>query len=479
MLREFMTLLEWQGPLKATAVTALEAWGRGNAGNDPGAATLFPEGVCGRSTLTTLPAPVTGDDDPDDPDHRPALRRLAPHGTIPVPVMHLHGGPEERGHAHGTLLAGQLQVLRSLYLDRVFPTAAERAAAVRLGRRMLEHAPSGTAAEIEALGRASGVGSDDAALMQSFLDVMRGVACSTLAVQSLGSRDGTPMLGRNLDFPGFGIAHRYNLLQVVHADRPGRRSWAAFTWPGLMGPLTGMNEDGLTLATMQVLTPAPRFDGMPYLLLYREVLSQARTVPEAETMLRSARVASTNNLMLMDAEGRAAVVELDPEGVQVRRPRDGGLFSTNHFRAGGHKMGVTCRRYEGLQRRWDKHCGRFTPARMRKALHAVNQGFMTLQSMVLFPSQRRAEFAFGAPPTTAQPYVSVDIGSLFAAGRPPVAGNGPLSLPLLPPQAAAGTLPAPMKAPTPTTTVGGTTGVVVLPQPASGSRASQGELVPA
>jgi hypothetical protein len=390
MLREWFKLVEWQGPVNGTAMTALQAWGQYNAGKEPPPEAVFPARRVGAGSLAV---------------------------EAGVPIMHLHGTPAEIGRQHGALQAANMAALKRLYLDRVFPDAAARTKALELSARMMEHAPPAYAEEIDAMGRASGLGPSEALLMQTFLDVMRGIACSTLTVEAEFTREGVPLFGRNLDFPGFGVAHRYNLLTVFHPA--GRKAFAAFTWPGLAGALTGMNEDGLTLATMQVLSPWERLDAMPYILLYREILSACSTVGEAEELLRSARIGTTNNLMMMDATGATSVAELNRDGVQIRRPNRGGLFATNHFNARPHYQAVHCSRFETLSRRWRRDSGRMDADRMKRSLHAVHQGWLTLQAMVMYPSLRRAEFAFGLPPATERPWRDIDLAEHL--GRAPAA----------------------------------------------------------
>jgi len=56
-------------------------------------------------------------------------------------------------------------------------------------------------------------------------------------------------------------------------------------------------------------------------------------VDEAVALLERTPRQTANNLMLMDAAGGRAVVEITPESVYVRRADDGqALISTNHQR---------------------------------------------------------------------------------------------------------------------------------------------------
>src|SRR5436853_197108 len=78
--------------------------------------------------------------------------------------------------------------------------------------------------------------------------------------------DHVARFGRNLDFMSFGIADKSSVLLVYKPN--GRYAFAAVTWPGMIGCLSGMNEHGLALANMEV-TRGVRLPGaMPYVMLY-------------------------------------------------------------------------------------------------------------------------------------------------------------------------------------------------------------------
>src|SRR5207253_2804759 len=104
-------------------------------------------------------------------------------------------------------------------------------------------------------------------------------------------------------------------------------------WPGMIGVLSGMNEHGLTLANMEVDRNRRLPVAMPYTLLYRSVLEHCKTVEQAIAFLKSTPRQTANNLMLMDATGDRAVLEITPDAVVVRRAPDSApLISTNHHR---------------------------------------------------------------------------------------------------------------------------------------------------
>jgi hypothetical protein len=224
-------------------------------------------------------------------------------------------------------------------------------------------------------------------LAQCFLDLSPMTACSTVTLPAAAAPDGVARFGRNLDFPSFGIADKASVVLVYRPE--GRYAFASVAWPGLVGVLSGMNEHGLTLANMEVKRGPRVPSAMPYTLLYRSVLERCKTVDEAIEFLRDTPRQTANNLMLMDASGERAVVELTPESVVVRRAREAcALISTNHQRGQDADTPGRCRRYDYLNRNSKQNFGRLDVAGVESLLAGAAQGKMTLQSMVFEPSNR-------------------------------------------------------------------------------------------
>jgi predicted choloylglycine hydrolase len=131
----------------------------------------------------------------------------------------------------------------------------------------------------------------------------------------------------------------------------------------MIGVLSGMNEHGLTLANMEVDRGLRLPSAMPYTLLYRTILERCRTVDEAIALLRATPRQTANNLMLMDASGDRAVVEITPDDVTVRRASNSqALISTNHQRGEDLDEHGRCDRYDCLH---DDAEQRLRPARCR------------------------------------------------------------------------------------------------------------------
>ena len=327
-----------------------------------------------------------------------------------VPVLQVAGSPDEIGRAYGTLLREQVHYLRVEYLERILGDGRVKRLALEMARPMERHVPERYLRELAAMAEASGESREDVLLTATFLDLYRTLGCSTL-VATPPATVGDAFVARNLDFPTFGVAHRYSMVTVYHPQEGG--AFLSVTWPGLPGVISGMNEAGLVLVMLEVSDPDRGLDGIPYQLLYRRVLEECDTVDEAEVLIRQAPRTTANNVVLLDREDEAGVLEVTRSSV-VRRGLEGGLLcATNHFRARGAGLMRRCWRYDILSRESARLHGRLGVAQAAGLLGMANQGPLTMQSMIFQPQGMRLHLALGEPPSTSRPYVEVDVRTLF------------------------------------------------------------------
>jgi isopenicillin-N N-acyltransferase-like protein len=357
-----------------------------------------------------LPRPT--DLGPDASSASPEVSRPADDGpSLPVPLVRLSGSPGQVGQQHGDALRPTIRELHDKYLTAVLAGETELvmarvAATLFAGLSLPEHK-----AEVEALAKASGIDARDTMLGQCFLDLTPMTACSTVTLPGSAAPDGVARFGRNLDFPSLGVADKYTTLFVYKPT--GRYAFVSVGWPGMIGVLSGMNEHGLTLSNMEVTRGRRMPTAMPYTLLYRAVLEQCRTVDEAVTFLQRTPRQTPNNLMLMDADGNRAVVELTPEATVVRRADDRtALISTNHQRgsAAASAPGY-CQRYDYIFRQTTRDFGGIDERSIEGMLRHVG-GSMTLQAMVFEPSNRVIYLAAGTH-AADRAFTRIDLAPMF------------------------------------------------------------------
>jgi hypothetical protein len=173
-----------------------------------------------------------------------------------------------------------------------------------------------------------------------------------------------------------------------------------------------MNGDGLCCAVMEVRTGKLTSNGMPSTFLFRQVLEEASTVAEALEILESAKKVAANNLILLDRQGSAAVAEIGPGVFHVRRSEKGMVFATNHHRT-GKRTPPKCGRYAKLEAFAEKQAGTIDVAALQGALRNVNQGLITIQSMIFEPDALRLHLAIGKIPSARGQYKTLELVKLL------------------------------------------------------------------
>lgn len=329
-------------------------------------------------------------------------------------VVHLYGTPEEIGRQHASAFADEIKLLRKDYLGKYIRSERDERETVEACRALEPFYLPRHRAELKALAEAAEMEWDDALLMTGFLDVNRTVLCSTFVGHEPES--GEPVFGRNLDFPSLGVAHEHGLGIVYHLSEG--HAFASFAYPGMIGVLTGMNDAGLSVAVMNVFQEKNHQQAMPYVLFFRTLIEECATTDEVLERVKAGCCNVSNNLMVCDAEGNAALLEISATRVEVRRPKDGLLMSTNQFRSAGLGRPVKlCYRYPILKALLQGRNGAIGLDRAICALRAVAIWPINLQSFVLLPARREVHVAMGRVPACFGRYVPIDLATEFARPR--------------------------------------------------------------
>ncbi len=336
--------------------------------------------------------------------------------AFPTPVVQLLGDSAAIGMSHGQQLGPTIKQMHRSYLAKFFRGDGGKKLAMRMAAGFEKHIAPEHLDEMRALARQCGMSPGEILLSNCFLDAVPMVACSTVAVPGGASPDGVARLGRNLDFPGFGVAEKESVLLIFKPR--DKYAFASVTWPGMIGVLSGMNQHGLTLCNMEVDRMMRPPTGMPCMLLYRTVLEQCKNVEQAVVLLKNTPRQTANNLMLMDAAGDRAVCEIMPHEIVVRRaPLDAALVSTNHHRGLDMNKPGRCSRFDYLCDTSKHNFGKIDVEGVQDMLMHVAQGKISLQSMIFEPANRVMFLAVGANAPT-QPYGKLELTPLLQPSPP-------------------------------------------------------------
>ncbi len=341
-----------------------------------------------------------------------------------VPVLTVHGTPEEIGEAVGALALEPARRM-AFYPDdllRHYGCLLLRTTFVHQGNRMFGHFPVDYQRELEAIGRSSHVERECLILGNTLFDLKKMLACSALLVDPGRSVTGGPLLARNLDYPALGYAYEYSLVTVYRPQ--GKHAFAAVGFPGLVGCLSGMNDAGLALAVLEVFqikAGSKKLDraGDPYAMCYRRILEECTSIAEARQALEQMHRTTTTNLALADRNG-VAVFEVSPQRIVVRHGTNGTTACANHFCTGPLRPRVPINPSHSFERFRTLQAAGQVPypldlVDLQADLHAVSNRDETLQSMIFEPCRLRLHLAIGACPAANLEMKTLDLAPLLKA----------------------------------------------------------------
>jgi isopenicillin-N N-acyltransferase like protein len=331
-----------------------------------------------------------------------------------IPMLLLEGEPEQMGRQQAALVLGAAR--RSAHLPKTilgeYGGGFLWPLVVACSRSLMEDGPQRYQRELKAAFAAAGYKQDEIeslTVANSLIELRCFGLCSAFLVEPERSANGEMLFGRNFDIPSYGSLDR--LLLVVVCRPTKRHAFASVSWPGFIGVLSGMNDAGLTIACLDSGTAKDGSSifrlGTPLSLTFRQILEECSSIEEAQKLLAAARRTTWMNLAACDRH-RAVVLEITPRNVVARGAEDHLLACTNHFRTPELSLWKDCWRYRILHSYWN----RLEPFRWRDvaaAMHRVNLGTDTTQSMIFEPEALRLRLAIGKPPASAGPFMPLEL----------------------------------------------------------------------
>lgn len=279
-------------------------------------------------------------------------------GTLDgFPILMLKGTHRERGEAHGRLEA---KAIVGLLNEAIIPTLAkfapdawekkllketegflfparydEELAAMLDGIRAA--IPDKEGRRLTSLNREISIG--DLKALNCLSDIL-GAGCSSFAAWGSRTGDGTPIVGRNLDYYAFPLSSKSMLIAIEPAEKD-LKATVDVLMPGFIGVGTAMNSEGAVLALHDEkgLPGAATSAWVPRSLTLRtaiETATGAGAAKDVAAALRGVPVRVGNNILVCGVAGPSAVLEWDGNakdgGVTSRGPEGGEtLVCTNHY----------------------------------------------------------------------------------------------------------------------------------------------------
>ena len=159
------------------------------------------------------------------------------------------------------------------------------------------------------------------------------VGCSSMAVWGDKSEDGSLLIGRNFDFYAGDDFAKDKIILFVKPNKG--IPYMSVTWGGMIGVLSGMNTEGLTVTINAGKSDIPLVAKTPISIVTREILQYASTIEEAIAIAKKREVFVSESIMVGSAKDKKAVlIEMAPDNFDVYEVQNSSqLVCSNHFQS--------------------------------------------------------------------------------------------------------------------------------------------------
>jgi isopenicillin-N N-acyltransferase-like protein len=228
-------------------------------------------------------------------------------------ILHVEGTPAEMGEQHGALLKDHVQanlknvMAGAMEMGKEMGIADPLPVLDMLWAQMAANTPQDYLDEMKALAAGAGIELKDLQRMVAVTEageIMR--TCSSFCVWGKATADGKMYQSRNLDYT-MDAGLQDNCMLLV-AKPQGKFAFAAPSYAGLVGVVSGMNEKGIAVGEIGAgATEAERnFNGTPMPFLLRTVLETCDTAVKAAAVFENAKRTAGYNFVFGDPGNNTA-----------------------------------------------------------------------------------------------------------------------------------------------------------------------------
>lgn len=253
------------------------------------------------------------------------------------PILDLKGDPHDIGLAHGRALAGAISKNLDLYYSIVREFTGLKP------DQCLNHAGSylqtmgrdvpDLLEEMEGIATGAGVSLEEIMFLNARSEIMSIKPdpkawvgeCTALGLTKERTATGEPILAQNWDW--YKGVHKTCAVFRIKPTDGARALYLAEA--GQLGKI-GVNEYGVGVLLNILFADEKVRHGLPVHVLLRLILNSRETA-EAVNLVKGARRAGGSHLLVGDARGHIAGLELTPTEVGVIKPKNGVLLHTNHY----------------------------------------------------------------------------------------------------------------------------------------------------
>lgn len=163
------------------------------------------------------------------------------------------------------------------------------------------------------------------------------VGCTSFAAWNNNTEDGSLLIARNLDFYA---GDEFAESKIVSFVKPTTGyPFMSVVWGGMIGNLSGMNTEGLTVTLNSGKSDIPLIAKTPISIVAREILQYAKNIDEAIAIARKREVFVSESIMVGSAHDRKAVlIEVSPKKFGILDvPNSTRIICSNHFQSDAYK----------------------------------------------------------------------------------------------------------------------------------------------
>jgi hypothetical protein len=163
------------------------------------------------------------------------------------------------------------------------------------------------------------------------------VGCSSFAVWGDKTVDSELLIGRNFDFYAGDDFAKEKIIAFVNPSEGHK--FMSVTWGGMIGVVSGMNDQGLTVTINAGKSEIPLVAKTPISVVTREILQYASTIDEAIEIAKKREVFVSEAIFVGSAKDKkAAIIEVAPDNFGVYEVENTDeLICSNHFQSEAYK----------------------------------------------------------------------------------------------------------------------------------------------